>query len=490
MRLSIAQVDGDQHVTMLETVRESVRLGQDVFTRGYITDETIERALEAFRRFRETIDRHGASWVRAVATSATREALNKDLFLDRIEQTARIAVAPIGPEEEARLVHMAVKEKVNLKGKVALLVDIGGGSTEITLTNDATILSTESYRMGSVRLLQLLEGKRGDERQLHRMVQEYVDATQKRVTREIGSRKIGLCIGTGGNIDTLGDLRRQLLGKEKDSVLTLDDLDVLLRKMQAMTYEERVQQLGLRPDRADVIIPAAIITRKILKLAGVDELIIPRVGLKDGLLVDMIQELYGDKKRLNRDQVLSSALELGRKFSFDEQHGTTVARLALELFDQTRGLHHLGLDHRLLLEAAALLHDIGTFVSATDHHKHTQYLLMASPVIGLTQDQMAIIANIARYHRKSMPKPQHEYYRMLSSKERVVVSKLSALLRLADALDNEHASKVAEVMLEWKKPKLILRMRGEGDLLLEKWAVMKKADMVEEVFGVKLAIEE
>jgi exopolyphosphatase/guanosine-5'-triphosphate,3'-diphosphate pyrophosphatase len=187
---------------------------------------------------------------------------------------------------------------------------------------------------------------------------------------------------------------------------------------------------------------------------------------------------------------MASALQLGRKYAFDEQHGVTVSRLAVQLFDETKPLHNLPLEYRLLLEVAALLHDIGNFVNASDHHKHSQYLLTATPVIGLDQTQMAIVANVARYHRKSMPKPQHDPYRVLSSKDRVTVSKLASLLRLADAMDNEHASRVIRFSVDYKKPRVVLKMEGEGDLLLEKWALLKKAPMFEEVFSVTLAVEE
>jgi len=490
IRLVIGAVDAERRLTVLENLRESVRLGQDVFTLGTISEETIDRASEAFQRFRGAIDSHGAKWTKAVATSAAREALNTELFIDRISQVSDIEVAVVGAEEEARLIHLAVSEKVNLKGKVAVLVDIGGGSTEITLVADGSIIATESFKMGAVRLLQLLEGKKLGERKFNQLVREYVDATQKRIKKELGNRTIDICVGTGGNIETLGDLRRDVLHKERDSILPADDLDDLVKTLQGMTFEERIQDLCLRPDRADVIVPASIILQKIIKQAEVKEVVIPRVGLKDGLLIDMVQELYGEKKHLYRDQVMASALQLGKKYLFDEQHGTTVARLAVQLFDETRILHNLPLEHRLLLEVAALLHDIGNFVNMRDHHKHTHYLLTASPLIGLSQQQSAVVANVARYHRKSGPKPQHDAYRVLPSKERVVVAKLAAILRLADAMDNQHAGKVSSLTVEWKKPRLTLKLKGEGDLLLEKWALAKKAPMFEEVFSVKCAIED
>jgi exopolyphosphatase/guanosine-5'-triphosphate,3'-diphosphate pyrophosphatase len=255
-----------------------------------------------------------------------------------------------------------------------------------------------------------------------------------------------------------------------------------------MSYEERIARLGLRPDRADVILPAAIIIRRIMRQAGTDMLQIPRVGLKDGILADMVQELYGEKRGVDRDQVISSAMALGRKYAFDEQHAVTVARFAVQLFDQTKPLHNLALEHRVMLEVAALLHDIGTFINVTGHHKHTQYLLLASPLVGLSREQMAIVANVARYHRKSFPKQQHDAYRLLSGRDRVIVSKLAALLRLADAMDNEHASKVEGFRVEIRKPEFVVHLDGKEDLLLEKWALMQKAPMFEEVFSVRLMI--
>ena len=490
LRLTIGDVDNQQRVTTLESLREPVRLGQDVFTNGVITEATMDQAVAAFEKFRHAIDLRGASWTKAVATSAVREALNREIFVDRLAGASGIEVTAIGPEEEARLIFLAVSDRLSLKNKVALLIDIGGGSTEITLAEDESIVATESFRVGAVRLLNLFEEKKHGEVRFNQLLREYMDATQKKIKKEIGSRKIDLCVGTGGNIETLGDLRASFLRQGQNSAVTDDELDVLLKKLQGMTYEQRIQELGLRPDRADVIVPASAVLQKIVRIAGVKEVVIPHVGLKDGLLIDMIQELFGEKRPLRRDQVLASAIQLGRKYMFDEQHGTTVARYASRLFDETRALHNLGMEFRLLLEVAALLHDIGSFVNSIDHHKHTYYLLSVSPLIGLTQSQLAIVANVARYHRKSMPKPQHDGYRALSSKERVVVAKLSALLRLADAMDNEHASKVESFSVEYKKPKLTLRLRGEGDLLLEKWALVKKAPMFEDVFSVKLSIED
>src|SRR5437667_279903 len=204
-------------------------------------------------------------------------------------------------EEEGRLVHMAAKAAVNLKNKVALLVDIGGGSVEVVLADDATVLCAESYAMGSVRLLKILDERAGEER-FNQLVTEYVDATQRRLEQEIGDQEIDVCIGTGGSIESLGELRKELFDKNSNQKVTADELKALVKKLRGTSFEERIHALRLRPDRADVIVPAAIVLQKIVQQAGVNEVIIPGIGLKDGVLLEILGELRDHEKRSYRDQ--------------------------------------------------------------------------------------------------------------------------------------------------------------------------------------------
>jgi exopolyphosphatase/guanosine-5'-triphosphate,3'-diphosphate pyrophosphatase len=488
MRLVIGSINPNHRIELLENIREPVRLGKDVFAKGTISEETTERAIEAFQKFKRLIDKYGVDHLKAVATSATREALNSDIFIDRMARATGIDIVAIGGEEEARLIHLAVADRVSLGNKRAILIDIGGGSIEVTLVADASIQATVSFNMGTVRLLQKLEQERVGEPRFNQLVREYADATRKWLESRIAQQKLDLCIATGGNAEALGDLRKQLLGKDSPFVITRAELDALVDTLQGMRFAERIQELRLRPDRADVIVPAAIVLQTIVRQAGIDQVLVPNVGLKDGLLLDIIRDLYDQTARLHRDQVLTSALQVGRKYTFDESHAMAVARFAVQLFDKTQRLHHLDDESRLLLEVAAMLHDIGHFVNATEHHKHTFYLLNATPLIGLTKPQRAVVANVARYHRKSAPSLQHEPFKVLPAKDRVIVAKLAALLRLADALDNEHAGKVTDIAVEYNRPRLVLTLHGQGDLLLEKWALAKRTPLFEEVFGVKAAI--
>lgn len=492
MRLVVATVGRSGEMRVEDTFREPVRLGKDAFTTGLLREETVERALAAFARFKEKLEAHGVRQVRAVGTSALREAHNRDVFVDRVLRQTGIDLEVIGGEEEARLVALAVSRAVNLRGKLALLIDIGGGSVEVTLVDDGSIAATESFRMGTVRLIERFS-RAVDDATFQQQVREYIDLSKQWLRAQLGDRRVDLCLATGGNCEALADLAGALdvdggVAAPRTS-LSLDQLDVLCAHLLPASYEERMTRFGLRPDRADVIVPAALVLQNLLRHARVEVLQVPRVGLKDGLLADMAAEVVDRKRGIHRDQVVASALQLGRRYRFDELHGRTVARLALSLFDQTERHHHLGEEERMLLEVAALLHDMGQFVNNSGHHKHTQYLLTSSRMVGLSEVQRGIIGNVARYHRKSPPTVRHEPYRLLQPRDRLLVQKLAAILRLADALDAEHAGKVSEVKVDLKRPRMRLRLRGEGDLLLEKWAVGRKASLFEEIYGLEVMVE-
>lgn len=488
IRLVVGRISYNDKLETVENIRMPVRLGQDAFSRGQIQEETALLALDAFMRFKKVTDNYGVERIRAVATSAMREATNSDILIDRINRSTGIEIEVISGEEEARLIHLAVAHAVNLKNKHAMLIDIGGGSVEVTLSQGDNILSTESYNMGTVRLLEKLSKKPAN-LPFDELVREYAEAAKRRIEREVGDKKIDLCIGTGGNIEEMGVLRKRIFKRESDQAITLEELGKLIETLSRLTVEERMRKFKLKPDRADVILPAAIVLKMVAKEAHVDEIRIPNVGLKDGILIDLAQSLSAGPRPSPRDQVWTSAMRLGEKYQFDAEHASLVAHLAGSLFDQTLSLHNMEPENKLLLEAAALLHDIGHFISTVDHDKHAYYIMRANPLIGLPKREQEIVANVARYHRKSMPSVQDENFRALSSKDRSTVIKLSALLRLADAMDVSHTRRVKGVKIRLIKNKWLLKLEGADGLNLETWALEKRRSLFQEVFGMKLEIE-
>jgi exopolyphosphatase/guanosine-5'-triphosphate,3'-diphosphate pyrophosphatase len=480
MRLAIARVGSAGRYEIIYSARESVRLGHDVFTTGRITPATMTAALEAFRRFRIQLSRYAVGPFKAVATSAVREAENGMAFTALVEKRHRIGISVITPEEEARLVHLAVKERVNLDGKPVLLVDIGGGSVEITLGNKNGIISTRSYAAGSVRLLRLLERRRPNDSGLDQLVDRCVDVTRRRLRKDLGGEKVNLCIATGGSMESLGEIRRVLWKTNDSSRISFMELASMARKIRALSVAERVERFRLRPDRADVISPAAVVLQKIVQQTGVQEILIPRVSVKDGLLSELVWEGSFQYGRLDREEIMNSALQLGRKYSFDEPHGRAVSRVATQIFDQMRAIHNLDGENRILLEVASLLHDTGHFVGHSHHHKHSFYLIQTGPIIGLSPIQIQLVANVARYHRKSTPCLEHEAFRGLNPRQRKIVVTLSAILRIADVVARHGVELVA---LSFRRREVTFRLHGNVDLLPVRQAVAKRCDLFEETFG-------
>jgi exopolyphosphatase/guanosine-5'-triphosphate,3'-diphosphate pyrophosphatase len=473
---------------LVDYQRVPVRLGQDVFSVGYITEASMEATIQAISRFRDLLEHLGVPRLRAVATSAVREAENSDIFIDRIASQTGITPEVISGEEEARLVHLAVSKAIDLRGKYAVLIEIGGGSVEVTLSFGETILSSESYRLGTVRLLQKFGSVTDNLLSFSRMVLEYAELARQRIDREIGEQKIDLCMGTGGNADALGELRRRLLRRRSSDFIQLDELAALVETIGKMPVAERIEKLGLRPDRADVIVPAGIVLHMIARETRVRQITLPHVGLKEGILWDMLPAAVGQRPPVEQ-QVRTSALRLAQKYRVDVQHGQQVARLADRLFEQGECLHHLGGEERLLLWVASLLHDIGQFIQPANHEKHGYYIVKHSPIIGLKPEQQEIVAQIIRYHRKEPPSLQEEAFRSLPQRDRLTIMKLTAILRLADSLDTSRAHALRDIHLQptgkngWR-----LILQGESDLLLEKWQLRRRKKMFEDVFGVSLEI--
>lgn len=493
LRMIVGEVSEDGRVRPVENIRMPVRLGQDAFTTGHLREETIQQGVEAFKHFRRVADDYTVTRIRAAATSAMREASNSHILIDRIQQTSGIEIEIISGEEEARLIHLAVTHALELENKRAIAIDIGGGSVEVTISYDRRILSTESYQMGTVRLLKKLEGndaRPASPLPLSLLIREYAEAARRRIDREIGNEKIHLCIGTGGNVEEMGKLRQRLFKRTSDTVITLGELQELIERLNRMSIKDRINKLKLKPDRADVILPAAIVLQLIATEARVKEIRIPKVGLKDGILLEMAGELTRNprSRQVRREQVWEAAVRLADKYTLDMEHATLVSKLAGQFFGQTAPLHKLDEEHRLLLQVGALLHDIGHFINPIDHEQHGYYILCNNSLIGLNEAHMAVIANLVRYHRNAFPSLQDENFKTLPARDRLIVVKLSALLRLADVMDISHTGRVHAVTVIEKQKLWQLKLHGKGDLALERWNLNKRRALFEEIFGAGLEI--
>ena len=486
IRMAVGRVNVTQdQVDVIEIIRIPVRLGQDVFSKGHMDEPCMQAAVDAFMRFHKIANEYEVTKIRAVATSAMREADNSHLLIERVHRRTGIQVEIISGDEEACLVQIAVGKVINLAGKKAVLIDIGGGSIEVAVSKGNKLLTAESYDMGTVRLLQNLDDRSsGDFRVL---LNEYTQSIRRHIKRELGKLKLDLCVGTGGNIEELGNLRQKVFKRASNDRITVNELELLDETISKMTVDQRIKKLNLQPDRADVIVPAVMVLRMIVREARVKEIQIPRVGLKDGVLWDMAASIPASSLPRHQ-QARLSATRLGHKYHFDGEHGVRVAKTAQSIFDQTLSLHGFEEEERLLLEIASLLHDIGYFIGMPNHEQHGYYIIKNSPLIGLDQRQHTVIAHIVRNHRRTTPASADDTFKSLIQKDRLIVNKLCALLRLADAIEVSHTTRIHDVELKKAKRCWRLQMHGHGNLLLERWALEKRKSFFEDVFETQLEV--
>lgn len=488
VRLLVAEFSSPQNYTVIRADRSAIRLGHGVFVSGHLSTRVMTDAVGVMAEYASHMRELGVTRHRAVATSAVRESSNGKGFLARVRRASGLELEVISGSEEARLVCRAVASRLDLGRGVWMMADLGGGSVEVSLADGTGVLWSESHTMGSVRLLEELAGASAEPGGFLRLLQEYAETL--RIPGGLLDQSPAGFIATGGNMETLAQMAAAAPGPDGVARLPVSTLSRLIRQLARLSYRERVAELGLREDRADVILPAAIVYERLARLSGLKEITVPFVGVREGIVLDLADRLASGlpPAGAREQQVHQACLALGRKYRFDEAHGIHVARLALELFDQLRQVHQLGEGDRAILQAAALLHDIGSFVSYNRHHKHSLYLIQQADLPGFAPAEIQRAANVARYHRRSLPKLEHEAYAALDLRGRAAVSKLAALLRLADALDREHRQKVSSLRANVSRGTLSLTLGGEGDLLLEGWALKRKADLLKKTYGLSAEV--
>ena len=471
----------------LATLRAPVRLGAEVFLSGRLAPASIGQACSALREFKAEMDRAKVDAYRAIATSAVREAKNGATLVERARREAGIELETIEGIEEARLIQLAVTRRIPVEDKRSLLVDVGGGSTELTLLDHEETAFAMSLPLGTVRMLEgYLRGAKTIDRARERLIEEAIDRALGEALPKLGS--VDLLIGTGGNIETLFEL---CPARGAQRAIDVPAARALFKKMCAMSNTERRDTWQLRPDRADTIVPATAIFLRIAGALKRNIILTPGVGLAAGILEELVDKFFhvwdaaGEAER-----IIEACTRIGRHYHFDEAHAHCVCRFATQLFDDLLAVHAFDDRERLLLRAAAVLHDIGDYVHYSGHHKHSYYLIQHADIMGITPEERAIIANIARYHRKGPPDPAHANFSQLSKEARGKVRGLAAILRVADALDREHKQKIEGVRaaVDRSAGRVTLFLSGGKDRELEEWTVGAKASLWRDEYDLDVGI--
>ena len=476
---------------VLSRQKELVRLGEGEFGENRILDDAIDRAVGVCRNFTGLARSFSTDEVVAVATSAAREAVNRNALLTRLRHEASMDVRVISGREEARLIYMGVVTGVHLGGKQALFVDIGGGSTEIAIGGQQNCSALESLLLGSIRLTNRFFSQKEEKP----VTKKKYDRIRSAVREAIGPALPGLSVhpfdiafGSSGTIINLAEIAaRSGNGRAGNGEgLTRSELTGVAELLCSLPLAKRRKVPGINPERADIIICGAAILETLMDALGIERIIPTQRGLQDGLLADYLSQMR-DFPFIGQLSVRErSVLQLARSCRINEHHARTVARLARELFRSAGecGLHEFGEEEEELLISATYLHDVGSFISYANHHLHSSYLIRNADLAGFSHREILLMAHLARYHRKKPPKGKHLAMVPLEKPDQGRLRVLSAFIRMAESLDRSHAGLVRHArFLSTGAGGAVLELSAVSACELEIAGIGNEADNFQRVFG-------
>jgi exopolyphosphatase/guanosine-5'-triphosphate,3'-diphosphate pyrophosphatase len=498
IRLLLVRIFPNRSYTVLSQRKETIRLGEGEYRSENLRPEAMDRAVLVCQKFVAMARSQGAEEIIAHATSATREAQNKKLFLRRLEDEAGIDVHVISGKEEARLTYLGVSSGFNMGERQGLFLDIGGGSTEIIVGDQTEYFYLDTLKLGAIRLSMLFmdqaEGPISSKR--YERIRNYVRDTAIRTLQKANRHRLEICIGSSGTIENLADItirQFQQRRRQPGDVVTYPQLKQVIETLCALPLTDRKKVPGINPDRADIIIGGCAILDTMMDELGLSEIHISERSMRDGMLVDYLSRMNVDEITEDVTFREASVLRLGRVLGFDEDHARHVAGLSLNLFDSTRdaGLHDLTLRERELLEYAALLHDVGVSLSYSNHHAHSYYFITNADLLGFDQTEIAIIAATALFHRKRSPRRKKDQeFSALDTRSQEIVEILGALLSIAEGLDRSHMGLVSSVQVDaFGKRKALLHVHAKEECPLEVWGLEYHDKAFRKVFGRQLQVE-
>ena len=494
MRCQVAVVDHPKHYRVLEQERQPVRLGRDVFNTGRLNPQSADAALKVLFDFKKLADRFRVKAIRAVGTSALREASDGRSLIRRAAKLG-VPLEILSEEDEARLISLGIMSGLRFHLPLGLFLDIGGGSVELAVANTTNTFCLFSLPLGAVRLTERYIANDPPRRKEVKEIREFVQAQLKPVVRRVQREKFTMAFGSGGTITALTETDTRVTGNANRAgsltVLRRQRLKALLEILMNEPAAERAAMISGDPKRADIIVAGGLVLHEVMSEMGLDYLFVSRGGLRDGLMVDLLQRHYSETGPWHPDADRAESLDqVCQKYLYDAPHAHHVSQLALNLFYQLHELHQLPEKYASVLNAAALLHDIGLFIAGPKHHKHSYYLIKSSGMTSFNKLDLELVANIARYHRKAHPSPKHLGFSQLAPANQDAVRKLSALLRVADALDFRREQRVESVSCAVDKHKTLTITAAANANIADEidWA-LEKGKLVKEVFNLSLQLK-
>jgi exopolyphosphatase/guanosine-5'-triphosphate,3'-diphosphate pyrophosphatase len=494
VHMIVVQVRSDLSFEVIDREKDMVRLGAGGLDGRSLTPTAMAAALQTLSKFKRIAESHKVDEILASATSATREADNGGDFIAEVDRQTGIRIRVISGTEEARLIHLAAGYGVDIGGSTAVVVDIGGGSVEVTLGTASQMSVGRSFKVGVIRLTERFVSSDPLSGAEERRLVKHLNKEMGTYLDQIARRGFDRLIGTSGTILSLGAMASSD-GRSGDDLRNLrvsaKSLHRLRKRIVEANLQERLRIPAMDPRRADLSVAGSVLFDTIVRRLGADEFTLCDLALREGLVLDYIRRNSARIRKADRypDVRRRSVIELGERCGYWSEHAQQVARLALSIFDQTRSVHGLSDREREWLEYGALLHDIGVHISYERHHRHSYYLIKNGDLRGFDPNETEVIALVARYHRQATPKKSHEGYGDLSGSLRRTVRALSAMVRLAEGLDRSHAQALSGIDLYPRGDDYLARLRTSGDAELELWAAHRHVAPLEKLLGKPVRFE-
>ena len=491
-RLLVAEIFPDGRWQALDRVSRPVALGRDVFTTGQVSRESFMECISVLKNFREFFRGWGITDrdVHVIATSALRAARNRDVFVDRVRQETGYTLNIVEGIEENRLMYLAVR--FALKNDLPLfwransmILDIGGGSTEIMLLRRGQMVAAHSLKLGTILIDQA--SRSGSSQVQERYVNENIRNATEFLNSELDFSYVRTFVIAGSDASVAAEKVGANLN-EHCGIITREAFVEFVRKVRDYSNEECMEKLRMPAWEVETFIPGLLVYKLLLERTGAAQVVVPKVSIREGILIDLAQ---GVDPALQEDffsQILASAVNLGRKYHIDEPHCRHVTKFCMILFDALDCEHGMSRRERMMLEAAAMVHEIGMFIRASGHNLHGQYIIANSEIFGLRREELDIIGNVIRYHSGDAPSPTDIHYIALQREERILVLKMVALLRVADALDHGHSQRIKRITVEKRSETVALHTEGNRDLSLELIGLDEKSGLFQDVFGYKIVV--
>lgn len=493
IRMTIAQTDEIKMIKPLESLQHGLSLGKDTFSRGYLSRESIEDCVKALKSFMRKLQEYQITsnqQIRIVATTAVREASNQQTFVDRIFIATGLTVEIIDDIDVARLTYLSAVSYFAVhkfqRNPDVLIAELSGGTTEILLLKNEDVLLSKSYRLGALRLREMIDEFRAPVLRQRELIESDTQRTVTHICQDLCSNDPLSLIALGGDARFAAAQIQPDWNAYSPVKIPLSSLSKLTDQLMAISVDEIVSKFHLTYSDAETVGPALLFYLQLARALNARSIIVTNISMRSGILMEMTQHHSWRKRFTN--QIINSALVIGRKFHFDEEHARHVEMLSISLFNELKHEHRLDPWFELHLRVAALLHDIGSFISIRSHHKHSMYLIENSDLFGLSKKDLQIIALIARYHRRSSPKPEHLEYNTLDKESRLTIIKLAALLRVADALDRSNSQRIREINCKITEGTFLITLPHIDDIALEQLSLQNKGTLFEEVYGMRVVL--